>query len=151
MYIKQFERLVPITENDGYLVLNQDGKTGRSTKPLSEIISDAGGGSSSSTMLVTARWKETEQCYYLDKRFSELVDAINQDIVPVLRVIKNGNKSFYNLTSYNDTEFVFKAPVEYGTDEGTNVFSPIFKYTNTDFIDVSTTLGIPQFETMEIG
>lgn len=129
--IKSFDQLDPIEENDGRLILNYDGKTGKSTKKLSELIN-------STNILVTARWSDRLEKYLLDRTLEELLDSINKGIVPVLRVIKDDNISFYNMSDKTDDSITFKAPVEYGIESGTKILIPKFLYANTGFTDMST-------------
>ena len=104
---------------------------GKSTKKLSELIN-------STNILVTARWSDRLEKYLLDRTLEELLDSINKGIVPVLRVVKNDNISFYNMSDKTDDSITFKAPVEYGIESGTKILIPKFLYANTGFTDMST-------------
>lgn len=125
--IKSFEQLDPIEENDGRLILNYDGKTGKSTKKLSELIN-------STNILVTARWNPADNEYIPDRTFTELLNSINRGIIPVLRLIKYNNKSYCNMTNNTDDSITFKAPIEYGAEDNTKIISPKFLFTNNDRI-----------------
>lgn len=129
--IKSFDQLDPIEENDGRLILNYDGKTGKSTKKLSELIN-------STNILVTARWKPEWNRYVPDRELSELLASIDRGVVPVLRVVNGDDKTFYNMASYTSDSITFKAPVVYGIEGGTKMLIPEFLYTTTAFTDMST-------------
>jgi len=129
--IKSFDQLDPIEENDGRLILNYDGKTGKSTKKLSELIN-------STNILVTARWTPNLNRYVPDRSLNELLDSIDRGVVPVLRVFNGDDKTIYNMSSYTSDSITFKAPIEYGVDGGTKMLIPKFLYTTTAFTDIST-------------
>lgn len=70
--------------------------------PPSEIIT------SGNTILVTARLNG--ETYVPDRSFSELQDAINNNLLPVLRVITGKIVSYCLLSDYDSTKFVFEMP-----------------------------------------
>lgn len=93
----------------------------------------------SNFIMFSARYKHGR--WIPDRTFSRLVHAMNEDIIPLLRVIKeNEPYEYYTLYKYKpNSKFTFRAPVRFETDEGTKkIVTPEFTYELRSFTDTTS-------------
>lgn len=76
-----------------------------------------------------------------DRTFNELVNSMNGDVIPLLRVKRAGEPDeYYNLYKYKPNDsFVFRAPVRFDTiDSQRNIITPEFTYKLRSFSDTTS-------------
>ena len=94
---------------------------------------------SSNHLIVTARKQNDE--YVADKTYQQVLDAIQSQITPILRVVDGDGYKYFNLQQYGNGSIVFGAPLEKVTvNSEEKAYIPTFTYTANTFEDTTSEL-----------
>lgn len=96
-------------------------------------------GKSSNHLIITARKQNDE--YVADRTYQQVLDAIQSQITPILRVVDGDGYKYFNLQQYGNGSIVFGAPLEKVTvNSEEKAYIPTFTYTANTFEDTTSEL-----------
>lgn len=123
-------------ENDYVFIIGK----GKKTKNISiNDIKDYIDGKSANHLIITARKQNDE--YVADRTYQQVLDAIQSQITPILRVVDGDGYRYFNLQQYGNGSIVFGAPLEKVTvNSEEKAYIPTFTYTANTFEDTTSEL-----------
>ena len=123
-------------ENDYVFIIGK----GKKTKNISiNDIKDYIDGKSANHLIITAR--KQNDGYVTDRTYQQVLDAIQGQITPILRVVDGDGYKYFNLQQYGNGSIVFGAPLEKVTvNSEEKAYIPTFTYTANTFEDTTSEL-----------
>lgn len=144
-YVSEFdEMLFTEASEQGYVLIIGKGIDTKNI-PVTDL-KDYIDGKSANHLIVTARKQDNE--YVVDRTYQQVLNAIQNQITPILRVVYGDGYKYFNLIQYGDDAIVFGAPLTTKVvNSEEKAVIPTFTLTQTSFYEstrelTSTACGV---------